>query len=71
MQLKRNKNQGRQKHMKFLGLYRSEGFHNMSSSPWGKSFTKEETKSIKMNAIFAPLHAEQGKTETSAGFILT
>lgn len=43
--------------MKFLGLYRSEGFHyreglwtklaKMASSPWGNSFTKEETEGYK------------------------
>lgn len=67
--------------MKFLGLYRSEGFHYREGL-WtklpktayhlGETLSqKKKLKAIKMNPVFAPLHAEQGETETSAGFIST
>lgn len=65
----------------FLGLYRSEGFH-YSEGLWtklpkmayhlGETLSrKKKLKAMKMNPVFSPLHAEQGKTGTSAGFILT
>lgn len=61
--------------MKFLGLYRSERFHYREGL-WtklpktafhlGETLSqKKKLKAIKMNPVFAPLHAEQGETETS------